>query len=260
MGRTHIQSLKTEEVLNKLYHVNDLYASSGDISGCNVIHKFGHNLDVATIYETLWSYGSIYSYLDTATVLKVSSSSTDDTSSGIGARTIKIQGLDSNYLEIEETITLNGQTPVNTQNSFLRVYRAQVITVGSSNQNNGDIYMGTGTVTLGIPANVYAEIPQNYNQTMMAVYTIPANKTGYMTMFYASPDDSKGFQTQLITGNGNDVHRVRNELHAYQVQAAFEYRPYLKIPEKTDIEMRAKIDNGIAKFGGGFSIILLDND
>ena len=260
MGKTHIQNLKTEEVANKLYRVNDLYASSNEVNGYKVVHKFGHNLDVITFYETLWSHGGIYSYLDNDTILKVSSSSANDSSSGTGARTVKIQGLDSNYFEIEEVVTLNGQTPVNTEKSYLRVYRAQVLTAGSSRENEGDIYFGTGTVTAGIPANVYMEIPDGYNQTMMAVYTIPANKTGYMTMFYASPDDSKGFQTQLISGNGNDVHRVRNELHAYQVQAAFEYRPYLRIPEKTDIEMRAKIDNGTAEFGGGFSLILIDNN
>jgi hypothetical protein len=135
-----------------------------------------------------------------------------------------------------------------------------VQSVGSSGYNEGIIYAGTGTVTLGVPANIYAEIPSQYNQTMMAVYTIPNNKTGYMTLFYAQPDDSKGFQTQLIFTDESGIFTVKNELHAYQSISSFNYKPYLKIEEKTDIELRIKIDQGTAEFGGGFSIILVDNE
>ena len=126
--------------------------------------------------------------------------------------------------------------------------------------NEGIVYAGTGTVSSGVPANVYAEIPAEYNQTMMAVYTIPANKTAYMTMFYAQPDDNKGFQTRLLTQEIDGIMRVRNQLHAFQSQANFNYLPYLKINEKTDLEIQAKIDQGTAEFGGGFSLILVDND
>jgi uncharacterized protein YrzB (UPF0473 family) len=174
------------ECLNTIIHTDNIHASSGNESGLKTIHEFGHNLNVDTNYKTLWSVGTTYSYLSSATILKISSSDTNDDDGDNGARTVLVQGLDTHYNEIEEIVTLDGQNAVNTSKKYLRVF-----------DNEGIIYAGTGTITLGVPANIYAEIPAQYNQTMMAVYTIPNNKTGYMTLFYAQPDDSKGFQTQL---------------------------------------------------------------
>ena len=259
MARQNTKTFGAGEALNKILHSNNLHLSTGDISGFNVVHKYGHNLEVGTSYETIWSNGATYSYLTSATVLKISSSDANDDDGDTGARTVLVQGLDSNYDEIEETVTLNGQTSVNTTNQFLRVHRMIVQSTGNSNYNEGIIYAGTGTVSSGVPANVYATIPVEYNQTMMAVYTVPNNKTAYMTMFYAQPDDSKGFQTQLLCGDESGIFIIRNQLHAYETQANFQYRPYLKITEKQDIEIRVKIGVGTAEFGGGFSLILVDN-
>jgi len=247
------------ECLNTIIHTDNIHASSGNESGLKTIHKFGHNLNVATNYETLWSSGTTYSYLSSATILKISSSDTNDDDGDNGARTVLVQGLDTHYNEIEEIITLDGQNALNITKEYLRVFRMIVQSVGSSGYNEGIIYAGTGTISSGVPANIYASIPSQYNQTMMAVYTIPNNKTGYMTLFYAQPDDSKGFQTQLMCGDEPGLFRVKNQPHAYQSQPIFNYKPYLKIEEKKDIELRVKIDQGIAEFGGGFSIILVDN-
>tara|TARA_Y100000004_G_C8870898_1_gene393248 strand:- start:50 stop:832 length:783 start_codon:yes stop_codon:yes gene_type:complete len=260
MGTYNIQEFTSNECLNQLLFVNDLYVPSGKIQGHSVVHKYGHNLDVQTSYETLWSNGGNYSYLTSATTLTISSSDANDDDGDAGARTVLVQGLNSDYSETEEIVTLNGQTAVSTTKEYLRVFRMIVQSAGSSNHNEGIIYAGTGTVTSGVPANVYAEIPAEYNQTMMAVYTVPANKTAYMTMFYAQPDDNKGFQTQLLCGDESGLFRVKNQLHAFQSQANFNYRPYLKIEEKKDIELRVKIDQGTAEFGGGFSLILIDNN
>ena len=260
MARESLHRLSNKEALNSLVFTDDLWASSGEMAGYDVIHKFGHNLDINSSYETLWSAGGDYSYLSSATTLTISSSDANDDDGDTGARTVLVQGLDTNYNEIEETVTLNGQTAVNTSNEYLRVYRMIVQTAGSSNHNEGIVYAGTGTVTSGVPANIYAEIPAQYNQTMMAVYTIPADKTGYMTHFYASPDSQASFQTQLTCGNSDGIMRVRNQLHAFQTQAMFNYRPYLKIEEKTDVELRCAVGTANTEFGGGFSIILVDNN
>ena len=121
--------------------------------------KFGFNPDVDDSLETVWAQGGLYSYLASASVLKVSSSSTSDTSAGTGARTVELFGLDANYDEISETITLNGQTAVNTTNEFLRINRMVVKSAGTGGQNAGVIYAGTGTVTTGVPANNMRLLP-----------------------------------------------------------------------------------------------------
>ena len=261
MAKQHLSEYSSTEALNIIAWGSPLALDSFDTrQGYKVVHKFGHNLDINSSYETLWSAGGNYSYLGSATILKISSADANDDDGDTGARTVLVQGLDTNYNEIEETVTLNGQTAVNTSNEYLRVYRMIIQTAGSSNHNEGIVYAGTGTVTSGVPANIYAEIPAQYNQTMMAVYTIPANKTGYMTTFYASPDSQASFQTQLMCGNSDGIMRVRNQLHAFQTQAMFNYRPYLKIDEKTDVELRCAVGTANTEFGGGFSLILIDND
>lgn len=261
MARQAILKYTAREALNKLLVTDSLWSSSAEMTGYNVIHKYGHNLDIDSTFETIWSEGTNYAFIPTATVLKISSSSADDTSNGTGARTITIQGLDANYFEQSETITLNGQTAVNTSNTYFRIHRMFVETAGSGQENAGTIYAGTGTVTTGVPADKYATIPVGYNQTMMAVYTIPCDKTAYMTMFYAQPDSQASYQVQMLTGRATDsgVLRVRNELHAFQNQAIFNYKPYLKLTEKTDIQLRAKTGTANVEFAGGFSLLLIDN-
>lgn len=262
MAKQHLSEYSSTEALNIIAWGSPLALDSFDTrQGYKVIHKFGHNLLVDENWETIWSQGSTYSWIDTATVLKISSSNTNDTSDGTGARTVLVEGLDSNYAEQSEVVTLNGQTAVNTTGTYKRVHRMIVQTVGSGNYNAGILYAGTGTVSSGVPANKYATVPIGYNQTMMAIYTIPADKTAYLISFYAQPDGEKEFQIRLWCRNGTGVARVRNQLHAYQNQAMFNYRPYLKIEEKNDVWIDFHDSSGNdASVGGGFSIILIDND
>ena len=112
----------------------DLQVSRGQVAYHETQFKFGFNPDIDDSLETIWAEGGLYSYLSAASVLKISSSSTDDASAGTGARTITISGLDANYDEISESITLNGQTAVNTTQSFLRVFRLTVDTAGTGNE------------------------------------------------------------------------------------------------------------------------------
>jgi hypothetical protein len=133
-----------------------LGVSSGDLSpSYKQVFKFGQNASVGNSIETIWLEGGLYVYPPSATTMTVSSSDVNDTSAGTGARTVLISGLDGSYNEISETITMNGQTPVTTSNSYLRVNRALVLTAGSGGVNAGIIYVGTGTVTSGVPANKY---------------------------------------------------------------------------------------------------------
>ena len=101
-----------------------LNASLGKVNGQEVIHKFGRNpdIDMASGFETLWNGGGIYTGFDAteAQNVLVSSDSADDTLAGTGARTIRIFGLNENYLQIQEDLNLTGLTDVNTTNQYIR--------------------------------------------------------------------------------------------------------------------------------------------
>ena len=68
----------------------ELQVARGQIAYHKTIFKFGFNPDVDDSLETVWAEGGLYNYLSAASVLKVSSSSTADTSAGTGARTVKL--------------------------------------------------------------------------------------------------------------------------------------------------------------------------
>ena len=62
--------------------------------------------------------------------MNVSSTDTDDTVLGTGAWNLTLSGLDADYVPQSETIQLNGQTPDQTVNAYLRVNRAYIRKVG----------------------------------------------------------------------------------------------------------------------------------
>ena len=206
----------------------------------------------------------MYSYLAAAETLTVSSSSTDDASAGTGARTVEILGLDADYNEISETVTLNGQTAVNTTKQYLRIFRGIVRTAGSGGQNAGVIYAGTGTVTAGVPANKYLTIAVGDNQTLMALWTVPAGYTAYLTQLdvtVATTQNNKYCSATLVARPLGQVFQVKDKFVKSESSHHQEYRFPLKFEEKTDLEVRAIGDSSGADIAisAGMDFIYIRN-
>ena len=246
----------------------ELQIARGQVGWHFPLFKFGNNTEVSDSLETVWSEGGLYSYLTSATVLKVSSSSTDDTSAGTGARTVQLYGLDGDYNEITEIVTLNGQTAVNTTQSFLRINRMIVRSAGSGGANAGVIYAGTGTVTTGVPANVYASINgvTGSNQSLMALWTVPAGHTGYMLQYDVSNGTTSNTPAvcKLILAvrpfgevfQSKDVKSLTTGMH---IEESFTIPQ--KFTEKSDIEVRAVSSSASVTFdiSAAFEIVYIRN-
>ena len=241
-----------------------LQVARSQIAGHETNFKFGFNPDVDDALETIWTEGGLYSYLSAATILKVSSSSTDDTAAGTGARTVEIFGLDSNYNEISETVTLNGQTAVNTTNSYLRINRGIVKSAGSGGQNAGVIYAGTGTVTAGVPANKYLSIAIGDNQTLMALWTVPAGYTAFLLqtdVTVATIQNNKYCTAKLVARPYGEVFQVKDVFVKSQGSTTQVYSIPIRFDEKTDIEWRAIGDSAGADIAisAGIEILYIKN-
>ena len=231
----------------------ELQVSRNQISFHKTIFKFGYNAAVGSSKETIWEQGGLYAYPASATVMTVSSSSANDTAAGTGARTVEIYGLDADYNEISEIVTLNGQTAVNTTKSYLRINRGVVRSAGSGGANAGTIYAGTGTVTSGVPANVYLSINgDGDNQTLMSLWTVPAGYTAFLTKMTVSTGTSTNTKAVL---NASLVARPYGEV--FQIKERFTltdgtheqfYTFPLSFAEKTDLEMRAFSSSGSVDF------------
>ena len=245
----------------------ELQVARGQVAYHESVYKFGNNAVVANVTETIWQQGGLYSYLSAASVLKVSSSSANDTSAGTGARTVELFGLDSDYNEINEVVTLNGQTAVNSTQSYLRINRMIVRSAGSGGSNAGIIYAGTGTVTTGVPANIYATINgDGTNQTLMALWTVPAGYTGYLMQYDVSNGTTSNTpavcKLTLVARpygevfQSKDVKSLTTGMHIENTLIV-----PVKFTEKTDIEVRAVSSSASVTFdiSAAFEIIYIKN-
>jgi hypothetical protein len=243
------------------YEPFELQVARGQVDGHNTLFQFGINGDVGTSVETVWAQGGTYAYPASATVMKISSSSADDAAAGTGARTISIAGLDANYNEISETVILNGQTAVNTVNSYLRISRMFVVTAGSGATAVGTIYAGTGTVTSGVPATVYGMIAIGANQTQMAFWTVPAGYTLYlMGTFFTSANSTANASTnfQLIQRPLGGVFRIQSSARTPgNGDFVVDLHTPLAFAEKTDIEIRAIASAGTSNVSAEFEGIYI---
>jgi len=242
----------------------ELQVARGQVAYHTPQFKFGFNPDVDDSEETVWAQGGLYSYLSSASVLKVSSSSTADDSAGTGARTVQLYGLDADYNEINETVTLDGQTAVNTTNSFLRINRMVVRSAGTGEKNAGVIYAGTGTVTAGVPANKYATIAIGDNQTLMALWTVPAGHTAYLLqkdLTVATAQNNKYATIRLVARPEGEVFQTKDK-HVLDNNVLHQkYDIPLKFEEKTDIEVRCVGDSSGANISvsAGLDIVYIKN-
>lgn len=174
----------------------------GQVPGWTHYRKFGMNDDVDSGIEYVWPPGTERILPTAAAVVAVVSDSAEDdpdeaTPPGTGGWTVTLQGLDANYDQIEETVTLAGLTPANTTQEFLRVHRAFVVTAGSTEANVGNISMSIG-------GDLQAYIEAVEGQTHQLLYTIPRNHTLAI----------------------NNINTVAGRLANTDVQVILQYKPF----------------------------------
>jgi len=247
----------------RIYEHTDLAISKGHTKGHRTLYKFGYNPDVNGDEETVWSQGGDFPYPTSAVTMFVSSTSANDANGGTGANSILIQGLDENYDEVEETVLLNGQTQVATQNSYLRIYRAFVTLCGTGGTSGGIIYVGSSGATSGVPnTTIYANLHLG-NQTQIAAYTVPAGYTLYVDDINFTAGLSQANKTATCTfrsrDHGTNVFRTRliSVLQSNQLITKFEYPQ--EFYEKTDLECRVSTNTTNNAIGASFQGVLVKN-
>lgn len=198
----------------------------GRIRNAESFYKFGYNSAITNSSETIWDGGGIYSFPASASALSVASTASGDTS-----LTVTLVGLDENYDELTETVTLDGTdatTAVTSNNSFLRIHRAFI--AGST--------VPTGNITMKIGAVTHAQITAGENQTLMLVYTVPAGHALYVKKGSIShgSDDKTAFMTgRLKTRAFGGVFRTQNVQNLNNAFLEFDWEVPLRVAEKTDI-------------------------
>lgn len=237
-----------------------LQISRGQIEGHEIRHIFGYNPDVdSAAEETVWTGGGLYSHISSPVIMTVSSSSASDTSNGVGARTIYILGINSTGGEVSEIVTLNGQTPVNTTHTYIEIQSCQVMSVGSTGYNVGNINIGTGTVTLGVPQTIYGHILATENQSLIGHYTIPNGYKGYLisgNMSCGSTQADKSITGRLKVINNNIAYTSAIVTFSSGI-APFDFKYPIAIPSNACIQATAKSTSDNEAVSCYFQLLLI---
>jgi hypothetical protein len=209
-------------------------AMAGMIDGGKFVHVYGRAPAVVAATVSVWPIGTaaVYANPASASVLTIVSASANDAAAGTGARTILVKGLDANYLEIEETVTLNGTTAVTTTASFLRIHSMSALTAGSGG-------LASGNITATISSTTYAIISTGYTYSYNCNYTVPAGKTAYVIGGSITSSAATILTANfLATPQGKAILNMHT-MSVYQQPYQHEFYVPLPIPEKTDIDVRA---------------------
>jgi hypothetical protein len=214
----------------------------GLVPGWETFRKFGIN-DIVTSSTTqeMWPLGTAKIWPTAAGIVSVTSSSIADDGdpAGTGAWTLTIYGLDSNWLEVQETITLNGTTAVTTTQEFYRINRAYVNTAGTAGFNVGNI-----TGTIGGNPQLYVEATEG--QTQQTHYTVPADKVVVLKQYRMNSARMAGNtdlhilgQIRLGSGVANEAWRSISDIYLYQ-SGWFNDDGVTILPSKADIRQVIK--------------------
>jgi len=246
------------------YEPFELQVARGQITMHRSFCQFGANGAVGTSLETVWVGSSLYTFPAAAAATTISSSSADDASAGTGARTVLVEGLNASYEAVSESASLNGQTGVTLTNQYLRVNKVTVLTAGSGGTSAGSIYVGTGTVTTGVPANIINRTGSSSNESESAFYTVPAGYTAFITRFTMSSanstaDTSTRFILRIRPYGGVFGYKAIYNIPGngiYECEAAYP----LAVPEKTDLDILSLTSADSAYASTQLQIVLIKND
>lgn len=230
----------------------------GQVRKTSFIHKFGSvpSMSVNTTgsiwdvndtlypWATTWDLGASVLTVDAANAAEVGHS-------------VTIYGLDANLEEIQETVVLATQTGNTTTNQFARVYRAYHLSeagpTAHTNVGNIDIKYGT---------TVVARIRSGKGQTLMAIYTVPADCTGYLTKGVSSCQlggDATGEMYVRFAGQKNFRIGHEFEVSGAGGQYNYDFTVPLSIPGGSDIDVRANVRTNNSRITAAFDMILIKN-
>ena len=228
-----------------------LQVARGQILEHATVFKFGFNPDVNSTEETIWDVGGIYAYPSSAVAMTV----TTDAGTPANDNGVKVIvfGLDEDYNEVNQEVTLAGSGTATTTQTFIRVFRAYV---SGSQAPTGNLNITNGGTT-------YARITVEENQTLMALWTVPAGYTGFLDHVNIATGTTNANQyitAQIIQRQLDGVFRVmmKQTLGSGGV-ADFLLRYPILVPEKTDVEVRAVSSGSSNLISANFSMVYIKN-
>lgn len=226
----------------------ELQVARGQIPG----HHFRHILgEVPAMSQnqsgTIWDVNDTnypWSAFAAAGTLSVARASTSDAD-----KKVIIYGLDADYNEIVDEVVLAAASGNVTTKSFIRIHSARM--------NGTSTNVGAITITKG--GTTVARILAGVGNTLMAIYTVPAGYTAYLTqgvMTIQNGGDATGTFYYRVPGDrfiiGHRFEVASSEYH-YAFTCPF------AVPAKSDLDVRASVRTNNSIVTAAFDLILIQN-
>lgn len=237
-----------------------LEVARGNIPGISGIHVVAHSGNVSTDLQTVWGEAALYTYSSTADINTISSSSAVDT------QDIVVVGLDVDYIEVVQTVTLTGQTPATLATPLMRV-NYMYNDSGTDLQGNVYLWVSGGGDIAGVP-NVQADIRSRINimavsgishgASTSSVYTVPAGKQAFIVFGKASATADKAIELTFWARRPGKVFVIAHHVDFKNTNYDYFFKLPAPIPEKSDLEVRAIFDVGTGQVNANYDIIVED--
>lgn len=246
-------------------------------NGCYLIHKYGHNASVGTSPVPV-SHGGIYRtpQVSGATQLRVKAGNANDTAAGTGARSVYLEGLDSEGNLINEVIPTAGTSAgAASTKSFLRLIRASVYKSGSyASQTAGshaaDIVIENSAGTQNW-ATIDYDSAAGYadGHTEIGAYSVPKGKDAYLLDVNFNADISGSKTTTLYFYKRENILETSAPytpiikefgISSAGEQNSFKFREPLRFKELTDIGFLAYVSSTTGIASVEFTLLIRDTE
>ena len=188
----------------------------GRRQGATTWNKFGYNdnIDTATDPSIVAEFGggvAGFNYLTAGETMTIVSASTADDVGSTGATQTIVWGVDENWDEQIEVVSMDGTTPVVTTSQWIGINRISVYTAGSGKKNAGKI-----TATATSSGYTLATMPAGEGTTQQMLFYVPVSHQYLASWLYwnvgkvggASPQVTiKGLVYSDIAGAEYEIYR-----------------------------------------------------
>lgn len=244
--------------------------SAGKIQGASIVRKFGQ-ADIGSSFQPVTD-DNFYRTPTTATLLRIRGGATD-LEPNIGAWTVEVFGIGSDWKPQSEVVALNGVDYVNLLKPFIRVFRMRVVTSGSYGGTNISSHSGTIQIREQVGNTLWGTI-RNYEglgigTSLVGAYTVPLGYNAHIIKSMHTVESGRAIDlSYFVRENANTI------LPPYSPVVALDlYRTTAECTANTprglstelrgacDIMAMARLSDGLggtAKLSVAFDILLLN--
>lgn len=227
-----------------------MQVAMGNVYGASLVNLYGYQPNVDGTWIPVWENPTTYTYPpNSGTTMLLYSSSASDTNV-----TVFIEGLDTNFAIITETLTLtNGATGVTTANSYRRINNMRV--TGSVNA------VGILRLSSANKVTTYAQIAIGAGKTQWSMYTVPAGYTFFLNRVTAAASATSaskvlGYRNYQVSSTGLVSTLLQSPWIDTYETARVVPNPY---PEKTSVQWQVTSDT-TSQVGVRVEGVLVRND